>query len=349
MPDVTLAIVNFNGRRYLEDLLSSLFRQTYRDFVVHVVDDASTDDGQAYVEREWPEARWLGAAENRGITATMARAVATRRDGAGGGAQQRPRAGRAVAGGARGRAARAARRGRRGGQDARVLAPHAHRRHGRPAAPQRLPGPPRAGAARRRPLRRAARDLRRLGDRVAVPARGVRGRRALRRGLRRLLRGRRLGLPRAAARLVGVVRADRGRVPQGVGLGGARAGPVHLADRPQPDADAGQGHAVAAGAAVGSADRPLPAPVGAALLAGGDRPPLPAGAARRRCGSFRAFCASAARCSGRGRRRSPSWPACSTRPRPRRRTTGRRGTPCCGRGWPGRGRATCPGAGGTRR
>lgn len=77
MPDVTLAIVNYNGRRFLEDLLSSLHRQTYRDFVVHVVDDASTDDGRAYVEREWPGVRWLGAEENRGITATMARAVAS--------------------------------------------------------------------------------------------------------------------------------------------------------------------------------------------------------------------------------------------------------------------------------
>lgn len=75
MTDVTLAIVNYNGRRFLEDLLASLARQTYGDFVVHVVDDASTDDGQAYVEREWPQARWLGSAENRGITATMARAA----------------------------------------------------------------------------------------------------------------------------------------------------------------------------------------------------------------------------------------------------------------------------------
>ena len=77
MPDVTLAIVNYNGRRYLEDLLASLFRQTYEDFVVHVVDDCSTDDGQAYVEREWPRARWLGSDSNHGITATMARAAAS--------------------------------------------------------------------------------------------------------------------------------------------------------------------------------------------------------------------------------------------------------------------------------
>ena len=77
MPVVTLAIVNYNGRLFLEDLLASVFRQTYDDFVCHVVDDASTDDGRAYVEREWPQVRWIGSGTNRGITATMARAVAS--------------------------------------------------------------------------------------------------------------------------------------------------------------------------------------------------------------------------------------------------------------------------------
>src|ERR671911_3237727 len=77
MPDVTLAIVNYNGRRHLEGLLASIHRQTYADYVVHVVDDCSTDDGREYVERAWPGVRWLGASENQGILATMARAAAT--------------------------------------------------------------------------------------------------------------------------------------------------------------------------------------------------------------------------------------------------------------------------------
>jgi GT2 family glycosyltransferase len=75
MPDVTLAIVNYNGRRHLEDLLASVHRQTYADYVVHIVDDCSTDDGREYVEREWPGVRWLGADRNQGISATMARAA----------------------------------------------------------------------------------------------------------------------------------------------------------------------------------------------------------------------------------------------------------------------------------
>ena len=76
-PDVTVAIVNYDGARFLETLLPSLAGQTVQGFSTCVVDDASTDDARAYVEREWPAVRWLGAAENRGITATMARAVAS--------------------------------------------------------------------------------------------------------------------------------------------------------------------------------------------------------------------------------------------------------------------------------
>ncbi len=76
-PDVTVAIVNFNGRRFLEILLSSLAGQTVQGFAVHVVDDASTDDGRRYVGEAWPDVRWIGAPVNQGITATMARAVDT--------------------------------------------------------------------------------------------------------------------------------------------------------------------------------------------------------------------------------------------------------------------------------
>jgi GT2 family glycosyltransferase len=74
---VTFAIVNYNGRAHLETLLASIAQQTYADHVVHVVDDASTDDSREYVEREWPRVRWLGAERNAGITATMARAAAS--------------------------------------------------------------------------------------------------------------------------------------------------------------------------------------------------------------------------------------------------------------------------------
>src|SRR5215218_8469878 len=76
-PDVTVAIVNHNGRRFLETLLPSLARQTVRGFAIHVVDDASTDGAREYVQEAWPAVRWLGTTENLGITATMARAVAS--------------------------------------------------------------------------------------------------------------------------------------------------------------------------------------------------------------------------------------------------------------------------------
>jgi GT2 family glycosyltransferase len=72
-----LAIVNYQGRGHLEVMLPSLARQTVRGFRVMIIDDASTDGAREYVEREWPQVRWLASDVRRGITAGMARAAAS--------------------------------------------------------------------------------------------------------------------------------------------------------------------------------------------------------------------------------------------------------------------------------
>lgn len=76
-PDVTVVIPSYDGRRHLEVLLPSLARQTIGGFAVHVVDDASTDDTLQWLAHYWPAVRRFPAPRNAGITATMARAVAT--------------------------------------------------------------------------------------------------------------------------------------------------------------------------------------------------------------------------------------------------------------------------------
>src|SRR6185503_3346001 len=42
-PEITVVVVNFNGSDYLRGAIASLARQTFRDFEVIVVDNASTD------------------------------------------------------------------------------------------------------------------------------------------------------------------------------------------------------------------------------------------------------------------------------------------------------------------
>ena len=75
--DVTIAVLNYNGRRLLEVVLPSIFGQTATGFRVHVIDDGSTDDSLEYLEREWPQVVVLPNPGNLGVTASMARAIET--------------------------------------------------------------------------------------------------------------------------------------------------------------------------------------------------------------------------------------------------------------------------------
>lgn len=75
--EVTLAVLNYNGREFLEVIMPSIAAQTVQGFRVHVLDNASSDDSLAYLAEHWPDARVLPAAENLGVTRNMARAITT--------------------------------------------------------------------------------------------------------------------------------------------------------------------------------------------------------------------------------------------------------------------------------
>jgi len=74
---VTLVVLNHNGRGFLELVLPSIARQTVQGFSVTVVDDASTDDSVEYVQREWPDVNLVHSEQNLGVTASMARGIAS--------------------------------------------------------------------------------------------------------------------------------------------------------------------------------------------------------------------------------------------------------------------------------
>jgi GT2 family glycosyltransferase len=68
---LTVAIASYNGHRLLESALPSLAAQSFRDFRVLVVDDASRDDTVEWLRESWPEVDVVVHERNRGITAAL--------------------------------------------------------------------------------------------------------------------------------------------------------------------------------------------------------------------------------------------------------------------------------------
>ncbi|MCR5671173.1 MAG: glycosyltransferase family 2 protein [Butyrivibrio sp.] len=71
MKKVTVVIPNFNGKEYLDDCLSSLGKQTFRDFDTILVDDGSTDGSASYVKEKWPEVTVIENSGNKGFAAAV--------------------------------------------------------------------------------------------------------------------------------------------------------------------------------------------------------------------------------------------------------------------------------------
>lgn len=64
---ISVIILNFNGKRYLEKCLSGLESQTYRDFEVIVVDNASSDGSVDYLKAGFPLVRIVENKKNLGF------------------------------------------------------------------------------------------------------------------------------------------------------------------------------------------------------------------------------------------------------------------------------------------
>lgn len=68
MSKVAVIIPNYNGIKYLDDCLSSLREQTFSDFRIVVVDNASTDDSIDFIERNYKEVETVKLDDNYGFS-----------------------------------------------------------------------------------------------------------------------------------------------------------------------------------------------------------------------------------------------------------------------------------------
>jgi GT2 family glycosyltransferase len=77
--DVTVAILNYDGRELLAGLLPTLAAQTATGFAINVIDNGSADDSVAWLQREWPQVAIVRIPQNIGVTRALNRAVQSAR------------------------------------------------------------------------------------------------------------------------------------------------------------------------------------------------------------------------------------------------------------------------------
>ena len=66
-PTVAIVILNWNGKRFLEQFLPSVLTTTYVHYKVVVADNASTDDSLEFLKREYPQVEQIILSENYGF------------------------------------------------------------------------------------------------------------------------------------------------------------------------------------------------------------------------------------------------------------------------------------------
>ena len=67
MPEISVIILNWNGKQFLEDCLCAMRRQTLRDFETILVDNGSTDGSVEYLRARFPELKLLALPDNLGF------------------------------------------------------------------------------------------------------------------------------------------------------------------------------------------------------------------------------------------------------------------------------------------
>lgn len=71
MCTISVVILNFNKKRYLEGCITSVLSQTFRDFEVILVDNGSSDGSLEYLEAHFPFIRLVNNKENLGFAGGM--------------------------------------------------------------------------------------------------------------------------------------------------------------------------------------------------------------------------------------------------------------------------------------
>ncbi len=74
-PKVSIHLVTWNSLKFLPDCLSAIFSQTFKDFSVIIVDNASTDETIQYLEKNYPSIYFIRNKKNQGFARAHNQAI----------------------------------------------------------------------------------------------------------------------------------------------------------------------------------------------------------------------------------------------------------------------------------
>jgi len=79
IPIVSIIVLNWNGKSWLEECLSSIYKQSFRNFEVILADNNSSDDSIEYTKKNWPGVKILKLSKDFGYAGGNNRAARTAR------------------------------------------------------------------------------------------------------------------------------------------------------------------------------------------------------------------------------------------------------------------------------
>lgn len=74
-PSIAVVILNWNGRKYLEQFLPAVLASTYKNLVVYIADNGSTDDSIEFLKANYPQVQLISHTTNEGFAGGYNRAL----------------------------------------------------------------------------------------------------------------------------------------------------------------------------------------------------------------------------------------------------------------------------------
>lgn len=66
-PEVAIVILNYNGEKWLEQMLPSVQATRYSNFKIYLADNGSTDESETLIKEQFADVNWLDLGENHGF------------------------------------------------------------------------------------------------------------------------------------------------------------------------------------------------------------------------------------------------------------------------------------------